>query len=117
MPRHELVQTLRRSLLIRAWRPGRRGPNCGTVRVGHRELAQAIRCLPERFTDRLPDRTLQRISIAASGGQWQQVLDDLIGSLHAHNQPVTAEERDQLHAALEALSLPTGPLHELDMRH
>jgi hypothetical protein len=116
MPRHELVQTLRRSLLIRAWRPGRRG-SCGTARVEHRELAQAIRCLPERFTDRLPDRTLQRISIAASGGQWQQVLDDLIGSLHAYNQPVTAEERDQLRAALEALSLPTGPLHDLGMRH
>ena len=116
MPRHELVQTLRRSLLIRSWRPGRRGQVCKTVTVGHRELAQAIRRLPERFSDRLPDRTLQRISIAASGGQWQQVLDDLIASLHAFNQPVTAEEHDQLRAALEALSLPTGPLHELVTR-
>ncbi|MBC6457862.1 hypothetical protein HKK72_08100 [Actinomadura sp. HBU206391] len=84
--------------------------------MGHRELALAIRRLPERFTDRLPDRTLQRISIAASGGQWQQVLDDLIGSLHAYNQPVTVEERDQLRAALEALRLPIAPLHDLDMR-
>jgi hypothetical protein len=116
MLRYELVQTLRISSWTRAWRPGRRRSSSATAEVQHRDVARAIRCLPERFTDRLPDRTLQRLSIAASGGQWEQVMGDLIASLRAHNQPVTAEERDQLLAVLEALSLPTTPLHDLTMR-
>lgn len=117
MLRWELVQTLRLTSMARGWRHRHRRPQDEATKVEQRALARAVRCLPERFTDRLPDRTVQRLSIAASSGQWAQVLDDLISSLHAHNQPVTPDERDQLHAVLKALSLPTGPLRELDTRH
>jgi hypothetical protein len=116
MLRHELVQTLRLLTFTRARRPGRR-PSQDAPRLEQREVARAVRCLPGRFTDRLPARTLQRISIAASGGQWERVVADLIASLRAHNQPVTPEERDQLHAVLKTLRLPTGALFDLDMRH
>jgi hypothetical protein len=117
MLRHELVQTLRVLLLTRTWhRPGQRRKTRETVKLEQREVARAVRCLPGRFTDRLPERTLQRISIAASGGQWERVMADLIASLRAHNQSVTPEERDQLHALLEALNLPTGALHDLHTR-
>jgi hypothetical protein len=118
MLRHELVQTLRLLLLIRTrLRPGPRRKSSEKVKLEQREVARAVRCLPGRFTDRLPERTLQRISIAASGGQWERVMADLIASLRAHNQPVTPAERDELQTVLEALGLPTGALRDLHTRH
>jgi hypothetical protein len=117
MLRHELVQTLRLLLVTHTrYRPRWARKTRETVKLEQREVARAVRCLPGRFTDRLPERTLQRISIAASGGQWERVMADLIASLRAHNQPVTPEERDRLRTLLEALSLPTGALHDLRTR-
>jgi hypothetical protein len=74
--------------------------------MGHRELAQAMRHLPGRYTDRLGPRTLQRVTSAAAAGQFEKAVEQLIRSLRARAEPVTADERDELRAVLEAMNMP-----------
>jgi hypothetical protein len=40
----------------------------------------------------------------------------LAASLAAHNTPVTPEERDELRALLEAMSMPTDPIEQLNVQ-
>jgi hypothetical protein len=74
--------------------------------MGHRELAQTMRRLPGRYTDRLGSRTLRRVTRAAAAGQFEKAVERLIRSLHARAEPVTADERDELRAVLEAMNMP-----------
>jgi hypothetical protein len=74
--------------------------------MGHRELAQTMRHLPGRYTGRIGPRTLQRVTSAAAAGQFERAVERLIRSLHVRAEPVTAGERDELRAVLEAMNMP-----------
>ena len=74
------------------------------------DIATRLRALPEPFADRL-DRLHPRarfaVSTAASAGDWARALDALLGALVKGGAPVSAAERDELVAMLEAAGRPT----------
>jgi hypothetical protein len=49
----------------------------------------------------------------AEVGEWGEEIDLLLASLHAARQPVTAAEREELVALLEAMGLPAEPAEQL----
>jgi hypothetical protein len=76
------------------------------TRSEQRELADRMRRLPGLFADRISARTLKKVSDAASAGAWEQAVDDLIVALQARAEPVTDQERIELHLVVEALCMP-----------
>ena len=50
------------------------------------------------------------------GGEYGELTIELAASLAAHNTPVTPEERDELRALLEAMSMPTDPIGKLNVQ-
>jgi hypothetical protein len=50
------------------------------------------------------------------GGEYGELTIELAASLAAHHAPVTAAERDELRALLEAMDLPTDPIAELNVQ-
>jgi hypothetical protein len=63
-------------------------------RKEQRELAEAMRRLPGRYADRLSARTREKIAGAAAAGQWERAIDQLITTLHARAEIITAAERE-----------------------
>lgn len=78
-----------------------------TSQMEHRELAQIMRRLPGRYADRLPKRTVNQIRTAAAAGRWERAVEMLITWLRRQAAPVTAPERDELRAVLEAMNMPS----------
>lgn len=81
-------------------------------RTDHRELAQIMRNLPGQYADRLPDRARYQIQAAAAAGQWEHAIKTLITVLRRSTKPVTAAERDQLHALMAALNMSSKLLKQ-----
>lgn len=77
----------------------------GVPGMDHRELAQMLRRVPGRYYGRLPERALAKVTDAAAAGQWEKAVEELIISLSAHMVPLTAEERQELRAVLEAMHM------------
>ena len=50
------------------------------------------------------------------GGEYREMTIELAASLAANHTPVTAAERDELLALLEAMQMPTDPIVELNVR-
>jgi hypothetical protein len=50
------------------------------------------------------------------GGEYGELTIELAASLAAHNTPVTAAERDELLALLEATDMPTDPIGKLNVQ-
>jgi hypothetical protein len=50
------------------------------------------------------------------GGEYGELTIELAASLAAHNTPVTAAERDELLALLEATDMPTDPIGKLTVQ-
>ena len=50
-----------------------------------------------------------------SGGEYGELTIELAASLAAHQAPVTAAERDELLALLEAMGMPTEPIGRLNV--
>jgi hypothetical protein len=80
------------------------------------EIAQRASTLPHRFADRIPRHTLEIIELMDGGGEYGELTIELAASLAAHNTPVTPEERDELLALLEAMSMPTDPIGKLNVQ-
>jgi len=80
------------------------------------EIARRASSLPERFTDRVPPKTLRIISLMDGGGEYGELVSELTASLAAHRVPVTAAERDELVALLEAMKMPTDPIAQLNVQ-
>ena len=87
-------------------RPERNELAMARTRNEQRELAERMRRLPGRFADRLSARTLKQVTDAAAAGRWEQAVDELITALRVRAEAVTDRERAELHAVLEALSMP-----------
>ncbi|MEU8303175.1 hypothetical protein AB0C84_06390 [Actinomadura sp. NPDC048955] len=82
----------------------------------HRELADAMRCLPGGFQDRLPASTLRRVADSAALGRWEKAIGELIMGLYMRDAPVSATERGELRDALQALGVPAHRLDRLRSR-
>lgn len=76
--------------------------------------------LAESLTDAYADRVGTELPILrsyASGGEWGELVDDLIATLVHNGTPVSAAERDDLAALVAQLKLtPTEPLEKLTVR-
>jgi len=80
------------------------------------EVARRASALPARFADRVPLDTLESIQLMDEGGEYGELTIELTASLAAQNTPVTAAERDELLALLEATDMPTDPIGKLNVR-
>jgi hypothetical protein len=79
------------------------------------EIARRASSLPRRFADRIPARTREIIELMEGGGEYGELTVELAASLAAHKSPVTAAERDELLALLEAMGMPTEPIGRLNV--
>jgi hypothetical protein len=79
------------------------------------EIARRASSLPRRFADRIPARTREIIQLMEGGGEYGELTVELAASLAAHKSPVTAAERDELLALLEAMGMPTEPIGRLNV--
>ena len=80
------------------------------------EIIEKAAALPERFADRVTESTLWSIKRMRGGGEYGEMTIELAASLAAHNAPVTAAERDELLALLEAMDMPTDPIGKLNVQ-
>jgi hypothetical protein len=80
------------------------------------EIVEKAEALPDRFADRVTESTLWSIKRMRGGGEYGELTIELAAALAAHHTPVTAAERDELLALLEAMELPTDPIAELNVR-
>jgi hypothetical protein len=80
------------------------------------EIARRASNLPHRFADRIPRDTLEIIELMDGGGEYGELTVELAASLAVHNTPVTPDERDELRALLEAMSMPTDPIARLNVQ-
>jgi hypothetical protein len=77
------------------------------------ELAERAYALPGRFADRLDPDDLATVREYAEAGEWGEEVDLLLACLIAARRPVTAAEREELAALLEAMGLPAEPAEGL----
>jgi len=80
------------------------------------EIARRASSLPQKFAGRIPPRTLKIIELMDGGGEYGELTIELAAALAAQHAPVTAAERDELLALLEAMDMPTDPIAELNVR-
>jgi len=80
------------------------------------EIARRASSLPRKFADRIPPRTLEIIELMDGGGEYGELTVELAAALAAQHAPVTAAERDELLALLEAMDMPTDPIAELNVQ-
>lgn len=65
------------------------------------ELARRAKLLPDTFANRVGDE-LPILRSHAAGGEWGELVDDLLATLVHFGAPVTAAEHDELVALAEA---------------
>jgi hypothetical protein len=80
------------------------------------EIARRASTLPRRFAERIAPHTLEVLELMDDGGEYGELTIELAASLAAHNTPVTAEERDELLALLEATDMSTDPIAKLNVQ-
>jgi hypothetical protein len=80
------------------------------------EIIEKVEALPDRYADRLTESALWSIKRMRGGGEYGELTIELAASLAAHHAPVTAAERDELLALLEAMGMPTDPIAELNVQ-
>ena len=80
------------------------------------EIIEKAEALPDRYADRLTESALWSIKRMRGGGEYGELTIELAASLAAHHTPVTAAERDELRALLEAMEMPTDPIAELNVQ-
>jgi hypothetical protein len=80
------------------------------------EIARRASSLRQMFADRIPAHTQEIVELMDGGGEYGEMTIELAASLAANHTPVTAAERDELLALLEAMHMPTDPIVELNVR-
>ena len=80
------------------------------------EIIERAEALPDRFADRVSESTLWSIKRMRGGGEYGELTIELAASLAAQHAPVTAAERDELRALLEAMRMPTDPIGKLNVQ-
>ena len=80
------------------------------------EIIAKAETLPDRFADRVTESTLWSIKRMRGGGEYGELAIELAASLAGRQSPVTAAERDELLALLEAMHMPTEPIGRLNVQ-
>ncbi len=80
------------------------------------EIISRAEALPDRFANRVGENTLWSIKRMRGGGEYGELTIELAASLAAHHTPVTAAERDELLALLQAMGMPTDPIGRLNVQ-
>ena len=80
------------------------------------EITRRASSLPQQFADRVPPQTRESIELMNEGGEYGELTIELAASLAAHQVPVTAAERDELRALLEAMDMPVDPIAKLNVQ-
>lgn len=80
------------------------------------EIIDKAEALPERFADRLTESALWSVKRMRGGGEYGLLTIEVAASLAVHHAPVTAAERDELLALLEAMEMPTDPIGRLNVQ-
>ena len=80
------------------------------------EIINQAETLPDRFANRVSETTLWSIKRMRGGGEYGELTIELAASLAAHHTPVTAAERDELLALLQAMGQPTDPIERLNVQ-
>jgi hypothetical protein len=80
------------------------------------EIINRAETLPDRFANRVSETTLWSIKRMRGGGEYGELTIELAASLAAHHTPVTAAERDELLALLQAMGQPTDPIERLNVQ-
>jgi hypothetical protein len=80
------------------------------------EIIDKAEELPDRFADRLTESALWSVKRMRGGGEYGLLTSELAASLAKHQAPVTAAERDELLALLEAMRMPTDPIGKLNVQ-
>jgi hypothetical protein len=77
------------------------------------EIARRASKLPDQFATRLDPKTLESLRSMETGGEYGELTIELAATLAANGASVSADERDELHALLNAMGMPTDPIHGL----
>jgi hypothetical protein len=80
------------------------------------EIIDKAETLPEQFADRLTESALWSVKRMRGGGEFGLMTIEITASLAAHRMPVSAAERDELLALLEAMEMPTDPIGQLNVQ-
>jgi hypothetical protein len=80
------------------------------------EIIDKAEELPDRFADRLTESALWSVKRMRGGGEYGLLTSELTASLAKHQARVTAAERDELLALLEAMRMPTDPIGKLNVQ-
>lgn len=80
------------------------------------DVIEQVKALPDRYAGRVRPNDLYAMRAMASGGEWQELVDVLVGSLNLTRAAVTASERDTLRSLLAAMGMPEGPLGGLNVQ-
>jgi hypothetical protein len=78
-----------------------------------KELARRAHELPGRFADRISPKTFEHVQGAARGGEWDEEIDILLAGLQKGDSAISAEERDEIKALLDAMGEPSDRLDQL----
>lgn len=70
------------------------------------EIIKQVKALPDRYAGRVRPNDLDGMRSMASGGEWQELVDVLLGSLHLTQATVTASEYEELRSLAAIMKLP-----------
>ena len=79
------------------------------------DIITRLKALPEPFAERVHWKVGFDVFNAARAGEWSEALDVLLAALINTNVPVSAAERDELAALLEATGQPAGAAARLSV--
>ena len=80
------------------------------------QVIERAEALPELYASRVRPEDLDGMRSMVGAGEWQELVDLLLASLGLTRAPVSAEERDELLALLQAMDMPTDPIAELNVQ-
>jgi len=80
------------------------------------EIARRASKLPDQFATRVNQQTLEGLRAMDGGGEYGELTIELAATLAATGTPVSAAERDELQALLDAMGMPTDPIQHLSVR-
>jgi len=79
------------------------------------EIARRASKLPDQFANRLDPEKLEDLRAMDMGGEHGELTIELAATLAVHGTPVSAAERDELQALLDAMGMPTDPIQHLSV--
>jgi len=80
------------------------------------EIARRASKLPAQFANRLNPEKLKGLRAMNMGGEYGELTIELAATLAATGAAISAAERDEIQALLDAMGMPTDPIQRLTVR-